>query len=53
MTIWGSQFVKLLQVVYEGVQNKGEKEKWGGSDVVAQASRARCVLEVEKIFASI
>lgn len=48
-SIWGKQFIKMLQVIYEGVQGDG-KEMFGGSDVLAQASRARCQLEVEKIM---
>jgi len=50
LTIWGAQFVKILRVIYEGVDK--ERERWGGPEVVAQASRARCVLEVEKILSA-
>ncbi len=50
LTMWGAQFVKILKVIYEGAEN--EKEKWGGREVVAQASRARCLLEVEKILSA-
>lgn len=51
LTIWGKQFIKMLQYVYEGVQGP-QKERFGGSDVLAQAARARCQLEVEKIMAA-
>ena len=47
--IWGKQFVKILQLIYEGVQGE-QKARFGGSEVLAQASRARCQLEVEKIM---
>ncbi|KLO06245.1 hypothetical protein SCHPADRAFT_838304, partial [Schizopora paradoxa] len=50
LTIWGAQFVKILRVIYEGTGK--EKETWGGPEVVAQASRARCQLEVEKILSA-
>ena len=50
LAVWGAQFVKLLKVVHDGA-DKG-KEKWGGPEVVAQASRARCLLEVEKILST-
>jgi len=50
LTMWGAQFVKILKVIYEGAEN--EKERWGGPEVVAQASRARCLLEVEKILSA-
>ena len=49
-TIWGKQFIKMLQFIYEGIQSE-DKQRFGGSDVLAQASRARCILEVEKIMA--
>ena len=48
--LWGKQFVKMLQVIYENVQGEG-RERIGGSEVTAQASRARCQLEIEKIMA--
>lgn len=49
--IWGKQFIKMLQYIYEGVQGPS-KERFGGTDVLAQASRARCQLEVEKIMSA-
>ncbi|EJD07877.1 uncharacterized protein FOMMEDRAFT_164723 [Fomitiporia mediterranea MF3/22] len=48
-TIWGKQFIKMLQFIYEGIQGE-DKQRFGGSDVLAQASRARCILEIEKIM---
>ncbi|KAH8110204.1 GLE1-like protein-domain-containing protein [Phellopilus nigrolimitatus] len=48
--IWGKQFIKMLQLIYEGIRGDG-KTRFGGDDVLAQASRARCQLEIEKIMA--
>lgn len=48
--IWGKQWIKMLAYIYEGVQGEG-RERIGGHDVAAQASRARCQSEVEKIMA--
>ena len=48
--IWGKQFIKILQLVYECLQGDG-KTRIGGTEVLAQASRARCILEIEKIMA--
>lgn len=49
--LWGKQFVKVLQVIFEGIQSEESKMKFGGTEVLSQASRARCVLEIEKIMA--
>ncbi|KAI5122850.1 hypothetical protein M0805_003144 [Coniferiporia weirii] len=49
-TIWGKQFIKMLQLIFEGTQGEG-KTHFGGTEVLAQASRARCQLEIEKIMA--
>ena len=47
--IWGKQFIKMLQLIYDTLQSD-ERTKIGGSEVLAQASRARCILEIEKIM---
>ena len=47
--IWGKQFIKLLQLVYDCLQSE-ERHRIGGTEVLAQASRARCILEIEKIM---
>ena len=39
----------MLRYIYEGIQGPN-KERFGGPDVLAQAARARCQLEVEKIM---
>ncbi len=48
--IWGKQWIKLLAFIYESVQGEG-KERIGGSDAAAQASRVRCQMDIEKIMA--
>ncbi|THH08673.1 hypothetical protein EW145_g2541 [Phellinidium pouzarii] len=47
--VWGKQFIKMLQLICEGMQGEG-KTRFGGTEVLAQASRARCQLEIEKIM---
>ncbi|KAL5532421.1 GLE1 [Sanghuangporus sanghuang] len=48
--IWGKQFIKMLQFMYEGLTGD-DKLRFGGSEVLAQAARARCLLEIEKVMA--
>lgn len=47
--LYGKQFIKMLQLIYECLLSE-EKTRIGGTDVLAQASRARCLLEIEKIM---
>lgn len=47
--VWGGQFIKMLQLIYECLQGE-QKTRIGGSEVLAQGSRGRCLLEIEKIM---
>ncbi|KAJ7274167.1 GLE1-like protein-domain-containing protein [Mycena rebaudengoi] len=52
LEVWGNQWVKMLELVYEGVTvGMGGGRFIGGSSPEGQAARARVQMEVERIMA--
>ena len=49
--IWGKQWIKLLAFLHAHVSSD-QKERVGGPDPAAQASRVRILLEIDKITSS-
>ena len=46
--VWGSQWIKLIALLYEGVTT--DPSPLGGSGPEARASRVRLLLEVERVM---
>ncbi len=51
--MWGQQFVKVLELIHEGITTgMGDGKKIGGSTTEGSAARVRVLLEVERIMGS-
>ena len=49
-SVWGSQWVKLMALLYEGITT--DPSPLGGSGLEARASRVRLQLEIERVMGS-